>query len=43
MHNAAEVMELRYCDEIRSRTVRRDWEFAGVWLARELAHSERRT
>jgi RNA polymerase sigma factor (TIGR02999 family) len=48
----ARVVELRYFgglseDEIANvmkistRTVRRDWEFARVWLARELAHSSR--
>jgi hypothetical protein len=25
--------------DIAPRTVRRDWEFARLWLARELAHS----
>ena len=46
----AKVVELRYFGglteeeianvlEISPRTVRRDWEFARVWLARELAHS----
>ena len=46
----AKVVELRYFgglteEEIAEvmgispRTVRRDWEFARVWLARELAHS----
>lgn len=46
----AQVVELRYFgglteEEIASvldispRTVRRDWEFAKVWLARELAHA----
>lgn len=45
----ARVVELRYFGglteeeiasvlDISSRTVRRDWEFARVWLARELAH-----
>jgi RNA polymerase sigma factor (TIGR02999 family) len=49
----ARVVELRYFgglteEEIASvlgispRTVRRDWEFARVWLARELAHSSGR-
>ena len=49
----AQVVELRYFgglteEEIASvldispRTVRRDWEFARVWLARELAHSSGR-
>jgi RNA polymerase sigma factor (TIGR02999 family) len=49
----ARVVELRYFgglteEEIASvldispRTVRRDWEFARVWLARELAHSSER-
>ena len=28
--------------DISLRAVRRDWEFARVWLARELAHSSRR-
>jgi DNA-directed RNA polymerase specialized sigma24 family protein len=28
--------------DVSSRTVRRDWEFARVWLARELAHSSER-
>jgi RNA polymerase sigma factor (TIGR02999 family) len=28
--------------DISPRTVRRDWEFARVWLARELAHSAER-
>jgi DNA-directed RNA polymerase specialized sigma24 family protein len=27
--------------EISARTVRRDWEFARVWLARQLDHSLR--
>jgi len=46
----ARVVELRYFGglteeeiaevmDITSRTVRRDWEFARVWLARELGHS----
>ena len=46
----AKVVELRYFGglneeeiaealEISPRTVRRDWEFARVWLARELDHS----
>ena len=46
----ARVVELRYFGglteeeiaevmDISSRTVRRDWEFARVWLARELSHS----
>jgi RNA polymerase sigma factor (TIGR02999 family) len=46
----ARVVELRYFGglteeeiagvlEISPRTVRRDWEFARVWLARELTHS----
>ena len=46
----ARVVELRYFGglteeeiatvlDISPRTVRRDWEFARVWLARELAHS----
>jgi RNA polymerase sigma factor (TIGR02999 family) len=46
----AQVVELRYFGglteeeiasvlEISPRTVRRDWEFARVWLSRELAHS----
>jgi len=46
----AKVVEMRYFGglneeeiaealEISPRTVRRDWEFARVWLARELAHS----
>jgi RNA polymerase sigma factor (sigma-70 family) len=46
----AKVVELRYFgglteEEIANvldsspRTVRRDWEFARVWLARELVHS----
>jgi RNA polymerase sigma factor (TIGR02999 family) len=46
----AKVVELRYFGglkeeeiaevlEISLRTVQRDWEFARVWLARELAHS----
>jgi RNA polymerase sigma factor (TIGR02999 family) len=46
----ARVVELRYFGglseeeiasvlDISTRTVRRDWEFARVWLARELAHS----
>jgi RNA polymerase sigma factor (sigma-70 family) len=46
----AKVVELRYFGglteeeiaqamEISPRTVRRDWEFARVWLARELSHS----
>lgn len=46
----ASVVELRYFGglteeeianvlEISPRTVRRDWEFARAWLARELAHS----
>jgi RNA polymerase sigma factor (TIGR02999 family) len=46
----ARVVELRYFGglteeeiaevmDITSRTVRRDWEFARVWLARELSHS----
>ena len=45
----AKVVELRYFGglseeeiaealDISQRTVRRDWEFARVWLARELAH-----
>ena len=49
----AKVVELRYFGgltedeiarvlDISPRTVRRDWEFARVWLARELAHSSRR-
>ena len=49
----AKVVELRYFgglneDEIASvleispRTVRRDWEFARAWLARELAPSSDR-
>lgn len=49
----ASVVELRYFGglteeeiakvlKISSRTVRRDWEFARVWLARELAHSSGR-
>jgi RNA polymerase sigma factor (TIGR02999 family) len=49
----AQVVELRYFgglteEEIASvldtspRTVRRDWEFAKAWLARELAHSSGR-
>ena len=49
----AQVVELRYFgglteEEIASvldispRTVRRDWDFARVWLARELAHSSGR-
>jgi RNA polymerase sigma factor (sigma-70 family) len=46
----AQVVELRYFGglseediasvlDISPRTVRRDWEFARVWLARELAPS----
>jgi len=46
----AKVVELRYFGglteeeiaevmDISTRTVRRDWEFARVWLARELSHS----
>ena len=46
----AKVVELRYFGglteeeiaevmDISPRTVRRDWEFARVWLARELGHS----
>lgn len=46
----AKVAELRYFGglneeeiaealEVSPRTVRRDWEFARVWLARELDHS----
>lgn len=46
----AKVVELRYFGglteeeiaeamDISARTVRRDWEFARVWLARELSHS----
>jgi len=46
----ARVVELRYFGglteeeiaevmDVSSRTVRRDWEFARVWLARELSHS----
>jgi RNA polymerase sigma factor (TIGR02999 family) len=49
----AKVVELRYFGglteeeigkllDISPRTVRRDWEFARVWLARELAHSAER-
>jgi RNA polymerase sigma factor (sigma-70 family) len=49
----ARVVELRYFgglteEEVASaldtspRTVRRDWEFARAWLARELAHSPER-
>jgi RNA polymerase sigma factor (TIGR02999 family) len=49
----AKVVEMRYFGglneeeiaealEISPRTVRRDWEFARVWLARELAHSSGR-
>ena len=49
----AKVVELRYFGglteeeiahalDISPRTVRRDWEFARVWLARELAHSSER-
>jgi RNA polymerase sigma factor (TIGR02999 family) len=49
----ARVVELRYFGglteeeiaevmEISPRTVRRDWEFARVWLARELSHSSGR-
>jgi RNA polymerase sigma factor (TIGR02999 family) len=49
----AKVVELRYFGglneeeiteamEISPRTVRRDWEFARVWLARELDHSSGR-
>ena len=49
----AQVVELRYFGglteeeianvlDISSRTVRRDWEFARVWLSRELAHSSGR-
>jgi RNA polymerase sigma-70 factor (ECF subfamily) len=49
----ARVVELRYFGglteeeianvlDISPRTVRRDWEFARVWLARELAHSSGR-
>ncbi len=49
----ASVVELRYFGglteeeiakvlKISSRTVRRDWEFARVWLARELAQSSGR-
>ena len=48
----AKVVELRYFGglteeeiaevlDISPRTVRRDWEFARVWLARELAHPSR--
>jgi len=47
------VVELRYFGglteeeiaevvDISPRTVRRDWEFARVWLARELSHSSGR-
>ncbi|MBV9507529.1 MAG: sigma-70 family RNA polymerase sigma factor, partial [Acidobacteriia bacterium] len=46
----AKVVELRYFGglkeeeiaevlDISPRTVRRDWEFARLWLAREVAHS----
>ena len=49
----AKVVELRYFGglteeeiaevlEISPRTVRRDWEFARVWLAREISHSSGR-
>lgn len=49
----ARVVEMRYFGglteaeiasvlDISLRTVRRDWEFARVWLARELAHSAER-
>jgi len=49
----AKVVELRYFGglkeeeiahvlEISLRTVQRDWEFARVWLARELAHASGR-
>lgn len=49
----AQVVELRYFGgltepeiasvlDISARTVRRDWEFARLWLARELAHSSAR-
>ena len=49
----AKVVELRYFGglteeeiaevmDISPRTVRRDWEFARVWLARELSHSSGR-
>ena len=49
----AKVVELRYFGglteeeiahalDISPRTVSRDWEFARVWLARELAHSSER-
>ena len=49
----ARVVELRYFGglteeeiaevvDISPRTVRRDWEFARVWLARELSHSSGR-
>jgi RNA polymerase sigma factor (TIGR02999 family) len=49
----AKVVELRYFGglteeeiaevlDISPRTVRRDWEFARVWLARELVHSSGR-
>lgn len=49
----AQVVELRYFGglteeeiatvlDISPRTVRRDWEFARLWLARELAHSSGR-
>ena len=49
----AKVVELRYFGglteddianvlDISPRTVRRDWEFARAWLARELAHSSKR-
>ena len=50
----ARVVELRYFGglteeeiaqvlDIAPRTVRRDWEFARVWLARELDHSAGRS
>jgi RNA polymerase sigma factor (TIGR02999 family) len=49
----AKVVELRYFGGLKEeeiaevmetslRTVQRDWEFARVWLARELAHPSRR-
>jgi RNA polymerase sigma factor (TIGR02999 family) len=49
----ARVVELRYFGglteeetaevlDIATRTVRRDWEFARVWLAREMAHASGR-
>jgi RNA polymerase sigma factor (TIGR02999 family) len=49
----AQVVELRYFGglteeeiaqvmDISPRTVRRDWEFARVWLARELSHTSGR-